>query len=103
MLRPATKIYTDSSPISGIGVFAMDEIKPGELIEEAPILEISEEQIEDLAKTELLNFFFGEGNGFETPAIILGFGSLYNHSYDPNARFVKKMGEKILRFVALKR
>jgi SET domain-containing protein len=61
---------------------------------------LSPKKIEDLAKTELLNYFFGEGGGFDLPAIILGYGSLYNHSYSPNAKFTKNSGEKILRFVA---
>lgn len=102
MIKPPTKIYVGPSKVSGIGVFASSNIKSGEVIEEAPILEMPEEQTEDLMKTELLNYFFGSGNNFENPAIILGYGSLYNHSYNPNARFVKNTGEKVLRFVALK-
>lgn len=97
----AQKIYIGDSTLSGRGVFAAQDIEAGEVIEEAPILEIPEDQVEDLMKTDLLNYFFGSGNGFESPAIILGFGSLYNHSYKPNAKFVKKLNEKVLRFVAI--
>jgi hypothetical protein len=58
MILSPKKIYITSSTISGLGVFASVEIEEDETIEEAPILEIPEEQIEDLAKTELLKLFF---------------------------------------------
>ena len=35
-------------------------------------------------------------------AIGLGFGSLYNHSYNPNAIYKKRMRENLLDFVAIK-
>jgi hypothetical protein len=33
--------------------------------------------------------------------MVLGFGSLYNHSYTPNATYVKKPDERVVEFVAL--
>ena len=35
-------------------------------------------------------------------AIALGFGSIYNHSYEPNATYKIKPKEKIIEFVAIK-
>ena len=35
-------------------------------------------------------------------AIALGFGSIYNHSYEPNATYKKKSESKVIDFVAIK-
>ena len=70
----------------GRGVFARRPIAAGEVIERAPILVLPR----DLHGTEddpsaLHDYCFEWGDG--TVALALGFGSLYNHSYTPNARY----------------
>jgi hypothetical protein len=42
---------------------------------------------------ELFNYSFAWGEGHEGCAIALGFGSLYNHSYRPNADHVRNFPE----------
>ena len=39
-ILPPTKIYVKKSPIHGLGVFASELIKEGEMIEECPILRL---------------------------------------------------------------
>lgn len=101
--NPSQKIYVDQSGLAGLGVFAAEEIKEGEVIEEVPIILIPEEQLSDLTKTKLLDYFFAWGKGFRQAAVALGFGSLYNHSYTPNARYFKKLDTISIQFVALKK
>jgi SET domain-containing protein len=36
-----------------------------------------------------------------TCAICLGFGSLYNHSYRPNATYKKLIKEQVIKFIAI--
>src|SRR4051812_30774006 len=103
MLVPSAKIYVDESTISGLGVFAAEEIQSGELIDEVPIILIPDEQISDLTKTKLLDYYFAWGDGFRQAAIALGFGSLYNHSYSPNARYIKNLEGSTIQFVAIKK
>ena len=97
-----TKIHIKNSPISGLGVFAKEDIKVGETIEEAPVILLSEEQISDLAKTKLLDYFFAWGEKLEQAAIALGYGSLYNHSYEPNAKFVENFDTNTITYSAIK-
>ena len=103
IIYPSKKIYITSSEISGLGVFASKEIAKGEVIEESSVLVISEEQISDLAKTDLLNYaFFAWGPDKMAAAVAWGHGSLFNHSYEPNAKYVIYAEEKLIRFVAIK-
>ena len=70
----------------GRGVFARRLIRKGELIEKVPMLVLSIEEYHDgISKTSLANYCFAWGQG--TVALALGYGSLYNHSYKPNARY----------------
>jgi SET domain-containing protein len=70
----------------GRGVFARRLIRKGELIEKVPMLVLPVEEFHDgLGKTSLANYCFNWKEG--TVALALGYGSLYNHSYRPNARY----------------
>lgn len=80
------KITIQQSKIAeGLGVFAEEEIKKRELIEKAPLLLMSMKEFEYIKKTKLYYYFFEYTN--KHFAIALGYGSLYNHSYSPNARY----------------
>jgi uncharacterized protein len=103
ILFPSNKVYSMESSIHGLGVFAREDIHEGEVIEECPIIPIPEEQLSNLVKTELLEYYFAWGAGFKEGAVCLGFGSLYNHTYDgPNAKYIKDLENKVIRFVAIK-
>ena len=98
------KVSVGESNISGAGrgVFAKSEIKKGELIERCPFLEIPESEREKLNESFLVSYFFYFGKNKEKQALLLGFGSMYNHSYKPNASFKIKKSEGVVEFVALK-
>ena len=70
----------------GRGVFARRAIREGELIERVPVLVLPLEEIRDAEGwTGLAGYCFLWGEG--TVALALGYGSLYNHSFRPNARY----------------
>ncbi|MFZ3301116.1 MAG: SET domain-containing protein-lysine N-methyltransferase, partial [Microgenomates group bacterium] len=80
------KIIVQQSKVAkGLGVFAKKDIKKGELIEKAPLLLMPMKEFEYIKKTKLYYYFFEYTN--KHFAIALGYGSLYNHSYNPNARY----------------
>lgn len=97
-------IYIDKSKIvnAGRGVFAGRDIKKGETIESCPIIEISKDNTSSLGESILVTYFFYFGKNKERSGIALGFGSIYNHSYTPNAKFVIKSQKKLIEFIALK-
>ena len=70
----------------GRGVFAREDIPRGTVVERAPVLVIPAEQVlESDTHCVIQDYVFHWGRG--TVALTLGFGSMYNHSYQPNARY----------------
>jgi hypothetical protein len=67
----------------GRGVFARRLIRKGELIEKVPMLVLPVEQSKE--GSVIWNYCFAWKDG--TAALALGYGSIYNHSYRPNARY----------------
>jgi uncharacterized protein len=67
------------------GVFATRDIAKGELIHEAPVLSYPNDQHVHIEKTALADYAFEYG--INHSAILLGYGMLFNHSYEPNATY----------------
>ncbi len=89
-----------SKVIKGQGVIAEEDIKKGSTIEIVPLLLMSMKEFELIKKTKLYYYFFEyTDNHF---AIALGYGSLYNHSYSPNARYIYNYKNKQLIIKAIK-
>jgi uncharacterized protein len=82
----------------GRGVFARRAIPRGEVFETSPVLVLPDESVEDFA-SGLGSYVFEWGKG--KLALALGYGSLYNHSYRPNARY-DDVGPQAKAFRALR-
>lgn len=67
------------------GVFATVDIAKGTLLHQAPVLSYPNEQHKHIEKTLLGDYAFEFGIG--RSAILLGYGMLFNHSYEPNASY----------------
>lgn len=80
----------------GRGVFSQTSYKPGDIIERCPIIEIPKEQIKE--NDVLSNYVFPWGEGY---ALVLGFGSLYNHSYTSNAKYQRDFENRQMLYVAV--
>lgn len=82
-------IEIKTSPLSdgefNRGVFATQDIKKGELIHAAPVIAYPNEEHIHIEKTLLADYAFEYG--INHTAILLGYGMLFNHSYQPNARY----------------
>lgn len=94
-------IYIAESAGRGRGVFAAKAFRKGEIIETAPVIVLSTDSMSMLDHTELYNYYFLWGNQHLQCAIALGFGSIYNHSYQPNARYNTYYSDQIIEFVCL--
>ena len=97
------KVYVSKSGIfnAGRGVYAKSDIKKDEIIESCPIVEVSKNDTSNLKESILVTYFFYFGKNKERLALALGFGSLYNHSYKPNATYKVKPSEKTIEFIAI--
>lgn len=78
----------------GRGVFARMPIAEGAVIERAPVIVCPTEEIVD---TVLGDYVFTWGR--DSVAITLGYGSIYNHSYRPNAKYEDR-GRQTKVFIA---
>jgi len=102
-LFTSDKVYISRSGILNAdrGVFARSDIKKGEIIERCPIILVPRYDMSNLNESILVTYFFYFGKNRERLAIVLGFGSIYNHSYEPNATYKIKHAEKTIDFIAL--
>lgn len=78
------------------------KILAGEIIEDCPTLVL---QADILNKYPINHYYFNWNNeqaGERMGALAFGYGSIYNHSYQPNAKYQQLYDEKIIRFTALK-
>ncbi len=98
------KIYISKSKMSkaGRGVFARNEIKKGETIERCPVIEIPKHDTDYINQTQLVTYIYYLGKTKARLTLVLGFGSIYNHAYSPNAMYKEKLKEKIVDFIAIK-
>jgi SET domain-containing protein len=101
-LRPNPKLEVRSSEGRGRGVFALEPIAEGEVVEDAPVIAIDESQCEAVLGTILGEYAFRWGGTGDDCAIALGYGSLFNHSDTPSAIYVRKPTLGIITFVAIR-
>lgn len=100
---PPTKIYLTKSPIHGLGVFASDYIKHGEVFEECPIhdLKIIKGESSGVLIDHRFNWPQGQSE-WDRQVISWGWGSLYNHSNNPNASWRSNIQNQTFEFYALR-
>ncbi|MGJ7921270.1 SET domain-containing protein [Neobacillus sp. LXY-4] len=82
------------------GVFATRDIAKGELIHEAPVLPYPNDEHIHIEKTLLADYAFEYGKNHS--AILLGYGMLFNHSYQPNATYEINFPNHTFDFFAYK-
>jgi uncharacterized protein len=93
-------IYFGTSELHRMGVFASRDIAVGEIIEICPVLVFPEEELEHLDQTIMYDYYF---NWTEREyAVCLGYGSLYNHSYQPNAEYDMDFDQQTIDFFCIK-
>ena len=99
-MNNGTSLYVRSVRGMGRGVFAGRRYLSGEVIEVCPVLLIPE-SVEQKCRDEILDKYIFEWDktGY-VAAIAWGFGSLYNHSSDPNATFSRRKRDKVIVFRA---
>ncbi|MFB2347919.1 SET domain-containing protein [Priestia megaterium] len=93
-------IYVKDTQKYGRGIYAMRDIKEGQLIEVSPIILSPPKEWEHLEKTVLSQYCFQWGENFSNTAIALGYGSLFNHSYTPNAIYYYNEDNLSIEFYA---
>jgi uncharacterized protein len=93
-------LYLRPSPAHGLGVFATIERQSGALLEVSPVVIVHRRQVPALQQTALYAYYFQWPP--HSAAIALGYGSLYNHSYRPTARFDIDTKRNVIVFTAIR-
>lgn len=92
--------FSEKGGDGGRGVFCAKDIPEGSIIELAPVIKIPENEIDALHSGRLHDYYFLWGQ--KEAAICLGYGSLYNHSEQPNADYQMILREDTIRFFAVR-
>ena len=91
-------VFVARSPVHGRGVFAARRFEAGDVVEDCPVLLVPAGAIVALG----LDGYCFEWTD-EHCAVALGYGSLYNHSWDPNARYDHDHDRDLVSYTALRR
>ena len=84
----------------GRGVFAIQPISCDELIESCPVVPLEPQHWAALEATPLYDYLYGWSDDCREVAIALGYGSLYNHSDEPNALYHTNRNRNAIDFIA---
>ena len=95
-------LFVALTPDRGRAVFTSKIIKKGTVIEIAPMIVFGEKDRLAINDTFIYEYYFEWGKSGRKGALALGFGSLYNHSYDPNAKYIPDFDLNVLEFEAIK-
>lgn len=85
----------------GRGVFAAHDFEAGEVVENCPVLIFTPKERKHLEKT-LLNYYVYPWRSTRGAAVVLGYGSIYNHSYSPNADWKQNFKTQSMVFRAIR-
>lgn len=87
--------------MGGRGVFALKNFSAGEIIERCPILHLTPRERRLCEKT-LLNYYIYPWKNLRDAAVIMGYGFIYNHSYQPNAKWKPNLKTSEMVYRAIK-
>lgn len=95
-------LYFGPSALHGRGVFCAEAIAAGTLFELCPVLLLPKAELPQLNAQFLYDYYFLWNEAQDQPAIVLGLGSLYNHSYRANARYDLDLLDRSVEFSAVR-
>ncbi len=99
-MKNKNNIIIKESKGRGRGVFALCSFKKGTLIEKVPVLVFDGKDYDGIQSTKMVDYTYGWGDKGDKIAIAFGFGSFYNHSYNPNAEYYADEDSRTMSFYA---
>lgn len=85
----------------GLGVFAAKTFAKGEIIEACPIINLTPSERKHCSKT-ILDFYMYPWRSTRSASLVLGYGSIYNHSFTPNADWKQNFKTNRMVYKAIK-
>ena len=102
VIEPPIDVWWALSPGRGRGVFASRDLVAGETIERSPCIPFRKADWSPIEKTPFDDYCFAWGSDRKDGTLPLGYGSVYNHSFEPNATYVRRVDEHVMDFVAIR-
>ena len=102
MQQSLSTLFVAPSQLGGRGFFTTTAIPKGSLIEISPVIVMPGKDRPQIDQTKLHDYYFIWGEKDDQCAIVLGYGSLYNHAYHPNAEYAPDFKKQTLDFYALR-
>ena len=81
----SSQLEVKQSNIHGRGVFSTTVFKPGQLIEKAPVILMTDEEKIQIQHSSLHHYYFLVNNPVHPISMGFGYSSLYNHASVANA------------------
>ena len=95
------QIAVQKLPKKGRGVFALKNFKESEIIEKCPVINVTPTERKHCEKTILANYIY-PWRSTRSGSVVLGYGSLYNHSFNPNADWKQNFKNESMVYRALR-
>lgn len=86
----------------GRGVFATRRFRKGERVERSPVIALPRGQWKHVARTALETYAYDWGADGRGCALVLGLGSLINHSYEPTVENAVDLRQQAMDWIALR-
>lgn len=103
VIKPPTKIYLKESPVHGYGVFCSEEIEYDEIIEICPFLTFPHKRHEKLPFFHNYSFCWPKSTSWINHAMVMGYGSYYNHNKVPNTTWITDENDFVYIFKSLRK
>ncbi len=94
------ELYIKKIRSKGRGVFCTIDLNEGDIIEVCPVILLTPQDCKLIDKTTLYHYYFQWGNDGKSGGMVLGYGPMYNHSYDPNSIYEAFYDKAIWRIKA---
>jgi len=96
-----SSLYIAITKSMGLGVFTSENIDEGTIIEESPVIVMSNEERKLLDQTLLHDYIFEWGEKKNQCCMALGYIPVYNHSYKSNCEYEMDFKKKLISIKAV--
>lgn len=93
--------YKNFGGKKGRGVVALKNFKQGDIIEKSPVIKLTPKERKHCEKTILYSYVY-PWRSTRSACLALGYGELYNHSYEPNADWKQNYRDNTMVYRALR-
>ena len=96
-----SSLYIAITKSMGLGFFTSENIDEGTIIEESPVIVMSNEERKLLDQTLLHDYIFEWGEKKNQCCMALGYIPVYNHSYKSNCEYEMDFKKKLISIKAV--